>query len=63
MIHTLRVTGKIQLLFRVAEAVVEEPEGTIRDVLFPRVKEETFRDLAVVDSQSVARVDSLRPIV
>ena len=41
-----RVTGKVQLLFRVAEAVVEEPEGTIRDVLFPRVQEETFRDLA-----------------
>jgi TnpA family transposase len=41
-----RVTGKVQLLFRVAEAVVEEPEGTIRDVLFPRVKEEIFHDLA-----------------
>ncbi len=41
-----RVTGKVQLLYRVAEAVVEEPDGTIRAVLFPQVKEETFRELA-----------------
>jgi TnpA family transposase len=40
-----RVAGKVQLLFRVAEAVVEEPEGTIREVLFPRVSEATFREL------------------
>jgi TnpA family transposase len=41
-----RVAGKVQLLYRVAEAVIEEPDGTIRAVLFPQVKEETFRDLA-----------------
>jgi TnpA family transposase len=41
-----RVTGKSQLLYRVAEAVMEEPDGTIRTVLFPQVKEETFRELA-----------------
>jgi TnpA family transposase len=40
-----RVAGKVQLLFRVAEAVVEEPDSTIRSVLFPRIKEETFREL------------------
>lgn len=40
-----RVTGKIQLLYRVAETVLEEPDGTIRTVLFPHVKEETFREL------------------
>jgi hypothetical protein len=40
------VTGKVQLLYQIAEAVVEEPDGTIRTVLFPQVKEETFRDLA-----------------
>jgi hypothetical protein len=40
-----RVAGKVQLLFRVAEAVTEEPDGTIRAVLFPRVSETTFRDL------------------
>jgi TnpA family transposase len=41
-----RVTGKVQILYRIAEAVVEEPDGTIRTVLFPEVKEETFRELA-----------------
>jgi Domain of unknown function (DUF4158) len=40
-----RVTGKVQILFRVAEAVVEAPDGTIREVLFPRVTEATFREL------------------
>ena len=40
-----RVAGKVQLLYRVAEAVVEEPDGTIRAVLFPQVKEETFRNI------------------
>jgi len=40
-----RVAGKVQLLYRIAEAVVEEPDGTIRTVLFPQIKEETFRDL------------------
>jgi hypothetical protein len=34
----------MQILSRVAEAVVEQPDGTVRDVIFPAVKEETFRD-------------------
>jgi hypothetical protein len=40
-----KVSGKVQLLFRIAEAVVDEPHGTIPDVLFPHVKHEIFRDL------------------
>jgi hypothetical protein len=40
-----RVAGKMHLLFRIAEAVVEQPDGTVRQVLFPRVKEDTFHDL------------------
>ncbi len=47
-----RVAGKIQILFRVAEAVVEEPDGTIRDVIFPRVTEGTFRDLVAESKAS-----------
>jgi TnpA family transposase len=47
LLHDIkRVAGKVQMLYRIAEAVVEEPDGTIRTVLFPQVKEETFRDLA-----------------
>jgi hypothetical protein len=36
-----RVEGKIQILFRVAEVVITKPEGTIREVLFPVVEEES----------------------
>jgi hypothetical protein len=39
------VDGKMQILSRIAEAVVTKPDGIIREVLFPAVKEETFRDL------------------
>jgi len=39
------VEGKTQILFRVAEAVMSNPDGSIRDVIFPKVKEETFRNL------------------
>ena len=41
-----RVDGKMQILSHVAEAVTEHPDGIVRDVIFPRVKEETFRNLA-----------------
>jgi len=41
-----RVAGKGPLLSRVAEAVSEEPDGTMRAVLLPHVKEETVRALA-----------------
>ncbi|MDP6736702.1 MAG: IS1 family transposase [Nitrospinaceae bacterium] len=40
-----RVEGKTQILYRVAEMVTENPDGTIRDVIFPKVKEETFENL------------------
>jgi hypothetical protein len=42
-----RVEGKIQIHFRVAEVVITKPEGTIREVLFPVVEEETFHQLAL----------------
>jgi Tn3 transposase DDE domain/Domain of unknown function (DUF4158) len=42
-----RVEGKIQILYRVAEVVTTTPDGRIREVLFPVVKEETFHQLTV----------------
>ena len=33
------------MLFRIAFAVVKQPAGTIREVIFPEVKEETFKEL------------------
>lgn len=40
-----KVSGKVQLLFRIAEAVVEDPQGSIPDVIFPQVKPDVFQDL------------------
>jgi hypothetical protein len=42
-----RVAGKMQILADVAEAVIESPDGIVREVIFPRVREETFRHLVV----------------
>jgi len=35
----------MQILSRVAEAVVEKPDGIVREVIFPQVKQETFLNL------------------
>jgi len=40
-----RVDGKNQVLFRLAEVIMNNPDGTIRDVIFPVVKPETFHNL------------------
>ena len=40
-----RVTGKTKILFRLAEAAVESPEGVVREVLYPVVGEHTLKDL------------------
>jgi len=41
-----RVAGKTGILFRVAEAAVERPEGTVRQVIYPAAGEATLRELA-----------------
>jgi len=41
-----RVTGKAAVLFRIAEAAVEQPDGRVRDVVFPAAGgEQKLRDL------------------
>jgi TnpA family transposase len=46
LLHEIkRVEGKVQILFRVAEAVTEQPDGTVREVIFPIVKEDVFTNL------------------
>ena len=40
-----RVHGKTAILFRIAEAAVENPEGTIKDILYPVAGEQTLKDL------------------
>ena len=41
-----RVTGKIGILYRVAEAAVAHPDETVRRVIYPVAGEATLRDLA-----------------
>ncbi|MFQ5853144.1 MAG: Tn3 family transposase, partial [Candidatus Binatia bacterium] len=40
-----RVRGKTGILFRIAEAAVNYPDGVVRDVLYPVAGEQTLRDL------------------
>ncbi len=40
-----RVGGKQDLLFNLANAAVEKPDGTVREVVFPVVGEQTLRNL------------------
>ncbi|MER6432163.1 hypothetical protein ABT272_31260 [Streptomyces sp900105245] len=40
-----RVRGKESILFRLADAAIDRPEGTVWTVLYPVVGEETLRDL------------------
>ena len=40
-----RVSGKQNLLFNLAGAALEQPDGIVRDVVFPVVGEQTLRDL------------------
>ena len=39
------VHGKTNLLYRLAEAAVDHPDGVVKDVLYPVVGEQTLRDL------------------
>lgn len=40
-----RVSGKQNLLFELADAALAEPDGVVREVVFPVVGEQTLRDL------------------
>ncbi len=40
-----KVSGKTNLLFRLAEAVIDQPDGIVSAVVFPVVPEQTLRDL------------------
>ena len=49
-----RVRGKNRLFFAVAEAAVATPDGTVREVVFPVVPEQTLKDLVREGRASVA---------
>ncbi len=43
--NMLKVQSKTTLLFRIAEAVLENPDGAVRDVVFPVVNEQMIEQL------------------
>jgi len=47
-----KVNEKTNVLFRLAEKAVEQPDGIVRDVLFPVVSEDTLRDIVKEMKQS-----------
>jgi len=40
-----RVAGKTRILYKIADAALEHPDESVRDVVFPVVNEQTLRDL------------------
>jgi TnpA family transposase len=54
-----RVDGKTQILFRLAEAIMENPDGTVRDVIFPVIKADTLRDLVTEKEASGPQYQSM----
>jgi len=40
-----RVTGKNNILFRIANATLEQPGGIVKDVIYPVASEQTLKDL------------------
>jgi hypothetical protein len=45
LIDFIRVNGKQQLLFKLAEAMWDNPDGIIRDVLYPLIGQKRFKQL------------------
>ena len=41
----IRVAGKHNILFRIANATLEQPEGIVKDVIYPVANEQTLKDL------------------
>ena len=54
-----RVTGKQNLLFELADATLAQPDGVVRDVVFPVVGEQTLHDL-VKEWKATARPTASR---
>ena len=53
----------MQILSRIAEAVVEQPDGIVREVIFSQIKEETFHDLVTEFRASGPELRLLRQTV
>jgi TnpA family transposase len=45
MKHARKVVGKAKLLYKLAKAAKGQPEGTVKDVIYPAIGEKTLEDL------------------
>ena len=45
MKYVKKVMGKAKLLYKLAKAVTTQPEGVVREVIYPVVSEETLEDV------------------
>jgi len=53
-----RVNGKTNMLYRLAEAVLDNPDGVVSEVLFPIIDEPTLRDLVKEHAASKSALKS-----
>ncbi len=45
MKYTKKVMGKVRLPYKLAKAAKEQPEGTVKDVIYPVIEEKILDDL------------------
>ena len=55
-----KVFGKNQILYRIAEVVTNNPDGTVRDVLFSEIGEEVFQRLVEESRQGETSYEVVR---
>lgn len=58
-----RVRGKPNILFEIAEATLDKPDGIVRDVVFPVAGEQTLRDLAREGKATGGYKTTLRTVI
>ncbi|MEI7449942.1 MAG: Tn3 family transposase [Desulfomonile sp.] len=55
-----KIFGKNQILYRIADIVTNNPDGTVREVLFPEIGEEVFHRLVEESRQGEASYEVVR---
>lgn len=58
-----RVRGKPNILFEIAEATLDKPDGIVRDVVFPIAGEQTLRDLVKEGKATGGYKTTLRTVI
>ena len=58
-----RVRGKPSILFEIAAATLDQPDGVVRDVVFPVAGEQTLRDLVREGKATIGYKTTLRTVI